>query len=111
MCIGSGIDVEIYDNVERNDNNVMAIDFENEKHLDTLKGLSNNLIICAMDDEAINHYLAISFKVNEFHGKIMALTDTKQKNRQLKLAGADVIFDLYDESAKEFIMQLDKINS
>jgi hypothetical protein len=109
MCIGSGIDVEIYDNVERNDNNVMDIDFENERHLETLKGLSNNLIICAMDDEAINHYLAISFKVNEFHGKIMALTDTKQKNRQLKLAGADVIFDLYDESAKEFIMELDKI--
>jgi hypothetical protein len=62
-----------------------------------------------MDDEAINHYLAISFKVNEFHGKIMALTDTKQKNRQLKLAGADVIFDLYDESAKAFIAQLDKV--
>ena len=109
MCIGSGIDVEIYDNVERSEGHVMLIDFEDEKHLETLKGLSNNLIICAMDDEAINHYLAISFKVNEFHGKIMALTDTKQKNRQLKLAGADVIFDLYDESAKEFIVQLDKI--
>ena len=109
MCIGSGIDVEIYDNVERNEGHVMPIDFEDEKHLETLKGLSNNLIICAMDDEAINHYLAISFKVNEFNGKIMALTDTKQKNRQLKLAGADVIFDLYDESAKEFIVQLDKI--
>ena len=62
-----------------------------------------------MEDEAINHYLAISLKVNEFHGKIIALTDTKQKNRQLKLAGADVIFDLYDESAKEFIEQLDLI--
>ena len=39
----------------------------------------------------------------------MTLSDTKHKNRQLKLAGVDVVFDLYDESAKEFILQLDKI--
>ncbi|CAA6818836.1 MAG: Potassium voltage-gated channel subfamily KQT; possible potassium channel, VIC family [uncultured Sulfurovum sp.] len=109
MCIGSGIDIEIYDNVERNDDKVMQIDFEDEGHLETLKELSNNLIICAMDDEAINHYLAISLKVNPFNGKIIALSDTKQTNRQLKLAGADVIFDLYDESAKAFIAQLDEI--
>ncbi|CAA6810863.1 MAG: Potassium voltage-gated channel subfamily KQT; possible potassium channel, VIC family [uncultured Sulfurovum sp.] len=109
MCISSGIDVEIYDNVERDSGQVIMLDFEKEEHLETLKALSNNLIICAMDDEAINHYLAISLKVNEFHGKIIALSDTKQKNRQLKLAGADVIFDLYDESAKEFIAQLDII--
>ena len=109
MCIGSGIDVEIYDNVERDVAHVRPMNFEDEKHLETLKRLSNNLIICAMDDEAINHYLAISLKVNEFNGKIIALSDTKQKNRQLKLAGADVIFDLYDESAKAFISELDKI--
>jgi len=109
MCIQSGIDIEIYDNVERNDANVQFINFEDEKHLDTLKRLSKNLIICAMDDEELNHYLAISLKVNEFHGKIIALSDTKQRNRQLKLAGADVIFDLYDESAKEFIEQLNEI--
>ncbi|CAA6802237.1 MAG: Potassium voltage-gated channel subfamily KQT; possible potassium channel, VIC family [uncultured Sulfurovum sp.] len=109
MCISSGIDVEIYDNVERSEGQVMMLDFEKEEHLETLKDLSNNLIICAMDDEAINHYLAISLKVNEFNGKIIALSDTKQKNRQLKLAGADVIFDLYDESAKEFISQLNEV--
>ncbi|HHD75838.1 MAG TPA: hypothetical protein ENK82_04000 [Campylobacterales bacterium] len=109
MCIQSGIDMEIYDNVERNNPDIRMVDFEDEGHLETLKGLSNNLIICAMDDEAINHYLAISLKVNEFHGKIIALSDTKQTNRQLKLAGADVIFDLYDESAKEFIAQLNEL--
>lgn len=109
MCIGSGIDIEIYDNVERNSPNVREINFEEEGHLETLKELSTHLIICAMDDEAINHYLAISLKVNPFHGKIIALSDTKQTNRQLKLAGADVIFDLYDESAKAFIAQLDEI--
>jgi voltage-gated potassium channel len=109
MCIGSGIDVEIYDNVERTEGHVLPINFEDEKHLNILNGISNNLVICAMDDEAINHYLAISLKVTQFNGKIIALTDTKQKNRQLKLAGADVIFDLYDESAKAFITQLDEI--
>jgi voltage-gated potassium channel len=111
MCIGSGIEVEIYDNVKRHSENVRLIDFEDERHLNILKGLCNNLIICAMDDEAVNHYLAISFKVNVFNGKIIALSDTKQENRQLKLAGADVIFDLYDESAKEFIAQVDIIGS
>lgn len=109
MCIQSGIDIEIYDTVDRNNSDIRMMNFEDETHLKTLKALSHNLIICAMDDEAINHYLAISLKVNEFHGKIIALSDTKQTNRQLKLAGADVIFDLYDESAKEFIAQLDTI--
>jgi len=109
MCIQSGIDIEIYDNEERNNPDIRMVNFEDENHLEILKELSHNLIICAMDDEAINHYLAISLKVNEFHGKIIALSDTEQTNRQLKLAGADVIFDLYDESAKEFIAQLDKI--
>ncbi len=109
MCIDSGIDIEIFDNQTRDNKNIKVIDFEDDKHLDTLKKLNKNLIICSMDDEAINHYLAISLKVNEFHGKIIALTDTKQKNRQLKLAGADVIFDLYDESAKAFIEKLDGI--
>ena len=47
--------------------------------------------------------------MNQFEGKIIALTDTKQTNRQLKLAGADVIFDLYDESAKEFIEKLEEL--
>jgi len=109
MSIQSGIDIEIFDNVEREDSNVQMVNFEDEKHLEILKRLQNHLIICAMDDEAINHYLAISLKVNEFHGKIIALTDTKQTNRQLKLAGADVIFDLYDESAKEFIEKLEAL--
>ena len=109
MCVKSGIDIEIFDNQERDNIEVKLINFEDEKHLNMLQRLSNNLIICSMDDEAINHYLAISLKVNKFYGKIMALTDTKQKNRQLKLAGADVIFDLYDESAKEFIQRLDGI--
>ncbi len=109
MCINSGIDIEIYDNVERNEEHVYAIDFEDERHLKILEGLSNNLVICALDDEAINHYLAISLKVTQFNGRIIALSDTKQKNRQLKLAGVDVIFDLYDESAKAFIAELETI--
>ena len=108
-CIKSGIDIEIFDHKERDNQEVKLINFEDNKHLETLNKLNRNLIICSMDDEANNHYLAISLKVNEFHGKIIALTDTKQKNRQLKLAGADVIFDLYDESAKEFIEKLDGV--
>jgi len=108
-CVKSGIDIEIFDAKERDSRDVKLINFEDDKHLKLLKRLNRNLIICGMDDEANNHYLAISLKVNEFHGKIIALTDTKQKNRQLKLAGADVIFDLYDESAKEFIKKLETI--
>ena len=109
MSVQSGIDIEIFDRVERENANVQMINFEDEKHLETLKRLNSHLVICAMDDEAINHYLAISLKVNAFHGKIIALTDTKQTNRQLKLAGVDVVFDLYDESAKEFIEKLEAL--
>jgi voltage-gated potassium channel len=112
-----GIDIKIYDSIEEEVESaklagfeaVELINFENSKHLEILALEKNNLIICSMHDEALNHYLAISLKVNEFNGKIMALTDTKQSNRQLKLAGADVIFDLYDESAKVFIENLNKI--
>jgi len=112
-----GIEIKIYDNIKdevecakiAGFNEAEFINFEESRHLETLALEKNNLIICSMHDEALNHYLAISLKVNEFNGKIMALTDTKQTNRQLELAGADVIFDLYDESAKAFIEKLNEI--
>jgi len=116
MFKDANIEIKIYERnqeqyqlAQESDFEVEMINFEDEKHLETIKSLNNNLIICSLNDEAINHYLAISLKINEFHGKIVALTDTKQTNRQLKLAGVDVVFDLYDESAKEFIDLLDQI--
>jgi len=110
----NGIEVKIYDNnssyikdaTEAGFAKAQLIDFENCSDMQFLSSLKQGLVICSMDDEAINHYLAISIKVDVFYGKIVALSDTKQNNHQLKLAGVDIIFDFYDESAKEFVWQL-----
>jgi hypothetical protein len=56
-----------------------------------------------MNEEAINVYYAITLRSNGFKDKIIALSDTKEDNRKLFLAGVSKIFDMYEESATQFI--------
>ena len=37
----------------------------------------------------------------------MALSDTKEDNRKLLLAGVSRIFDMYDESASQFVEMIE----
>ncbi|MEA3492394.1 MAG: NAD-binding protein [Campylobacterota bacterium] len=114
-----GISMAIYDNIEANQQQaledgfeeVFYIDFKLAMYLDDIPFASYMMIICAMNDDALNVYHALSLKSYKYRGEIVALSDSKEDNRKLKLAGVDKIFDMYEESAMRFIEMIKDIRS
>ena len=64
---------------------------------------NEDIVVCAMDDDALNVYISITLRANGFLGVIVALSDTKEDNRKLILSGVTKIFDIYEECASQFI--------
>ncbi len=79
--------------------NVILIDKQSSEAPD----INDGIAVCAMDDEALNVYYAITLRSNGFNSEIVALSDSKEDNRKLLLAGVSKIFDMYDESASQFV--------
>ena len=102
-----GIEVSVYEiDHDRYENakadgftNVILIDKESSEAPDIHGGIA----VCAMRDEALNVYYAITLRANGFESEIVALSDSKEDNRKLLLAGVSRIFDMYDESASQFV--------
>jgi len=111
MLKEEGIEVSIYEIEEahyelaKTDgfNNVILIDTKNSQAPDVKDGLA----VCAMDQEELNVYYAITLRANGFTSEIVALSDTKEDNRKLLLAGVSRIFDMYDESASQFVEMIE----
>jgi voltage-gated potassium channel len=107
-----GVDLEVYDPEEE------MLEHAREEGCDRVELLSQNahtlplfeerLIVCAMREEAFNLYYAITLRSNGFKGTIVALSDTKEDNRKLILAGVSKIFDMYEESAEQFIEMIEE---
>ncbi len=105
------LDVSIYEQnkeqyeMAKNDGfeQVVLIDYAQENYLEQIKFLEEAVVVCAMNDEAINVYHIISLRAKGFENRIVALSDSKEDNRKLLLAGANKVFDMYEESAIEFI--------
>ena len=108
--------IVIYENSEENHqkaiedgfSDVRSVNYENIKYLDDIVLDSQDMVVCAMDNEALNVYHSISLKSNGFKGEIVALSDSKEDNRKLILAGIDKIFDMYEESADIFVEMIEK---
>jgi len=108
--------VSIYENSEENYqkaldagfNEVFLVDYEQAKYLDDIPLHKEDMVVCAMNNEALNVYHSISLKSHGFEGEIIALSDSKEDNRKLILAGVHKIFDMYEESADLFIEMLEK---
>jgi len=79
--------------------NVVLID----KYESKVAELQDAIVICAMKDESINVYRSITLRANGYEGEIVALSDSKEDNRKLYLAGVSKIFDMYEESANLFV--------
>ncbi len=109
------ISILIYENIEANQqqaiedgfDQVFFVDFERAEYLEDIPFASYQMIICAMTNDAFNVYHAISLRSNGYKGEIMSLSDSKEDNRKLKLAGVNKIFDMYEESAVRFIEMID----
>ncbi|MDQ7086297.1 MAG: NAD-binding protein [Sulfurovum sp.] len=84
-------------------NTVIAM--PNTEHI--MPTLENTIVVCAMKDDAINVYYSITLRANGFSDKIVALSDSKEDNRKLFLAGVSKIFDMYEESANQFIEMIE----
>ena len=114
-----GISMLIYENIEANQqqaiedgyDKVFFVDFERARYLEDIPFASYKMIACAMNNDALNVYHAISLRSDGYQGEIVALSDSKEDNRKLKLAGVTKIFDMYEESAVRFIEMIDETRS
>ncbi len=111
MLKEEGIEISIYEIDEahykaaKTDgfSNVILIDSNSSEAPD----LKDGVAVCAMDKEALNVYYAITLRANGFNSEIVALSDTKEDNRKLLLAGVSRIFDMYEESASQFVEMIE----
>ncbi len=112
MLKAEGIEVTIYEidnesyETAKDDGftNVILIDKQSSETPDITEGIA----VCAMNEEALNVYYSITLRANGFSSEIVALSDTKEDNRKLLLAGVSRIFDMYDESASQFVEMIEK---
>ena len=98
------IDHESYETAKSDGfSNVILIDPKS----DAVPQIHNGIVMCAMNDEALNVYITITLRANGFPDEIVALSDTKEDNRKLLLAGVSRIFDMYEESASQFVEMIE----
>ncbi len=98
------IDNESYESAKNDGfSNVILIDKTSSEAPD----INNGIVVCAMNDETLNVYYAITLRANGFSDEIVALSDTKEDNRKLLLAGVSRIFDMYEESASQFVEMIE----
>jgi voltage-gated potassium channel len=111
MLMHKNIDITIYETDENRSNEAKEFGLKYIEPLNIYsnydKLLNENIVVCALEDEELNVYTAITLKSKEFKGSIIALSDSKEDNRKLLLAGADKIFDMYEESANHFIEMIE----
>ena len=111
MLKAEGIEVIIYEidnesyKAAKNDGftNVILIDKKSSEAPD----INDGIAVCAMNDEAVNVYYSITLRASGFDSEIVALSDSKEDNRKLLLAGVSRIFDMYDESASQFVEMIE----
>jgi len=111
-----GIDVTIYETSQKHYEkvksdgfvDVVLVDGTRGNYLEYIKSLKDVIIVCAMNDEALNVYYSITLRSGGFKDEIVALSDSKEDNRKLILAGVSKIFDMYEESAERFVEMIEK---
>lgn len=107
MLKDEGMEVTIYDRDDTRYETAKKDGFTNviliDKKSSEVPDVKDGIAVCAMDDEAVNVYYSITLRANGFDSEIVALSDTKEDNRKLLLAGVSRIFDMYDESASLFV--------
>lgn len=107
-----GIEITVYEIDSTRYESARADGFKNviliNKQSTEAADIHDGIAVCAMDNEALNVYYAITLRANGFSSEIVALSDSKEDNRKLLLAGVSKIFDMYDESASQFVEMIEK---
>ena len=82
---------------------VIQVDVSQYDYLEQITKLRGFMVVCSMPEDALNVYYTISLRSGGFKDEIVVLSDSKEDNRKLILAGVSKIFDMYEESAERFI--------
>jgi len=111
MLKDAGMEVHIYDtDAERYEqaksDGFAAVKLQ-ESQSTKAPDIGNGIAVCAMNEEALNVYYAITLRASGFDSEIVALSDSKEDNRKLLLAGVSKIFDMYEESATLFVEMIE----
>lgn len=111
MLKEEGIDVTIYEISSESYQSAKSDGFTNviliDKKGSEVPDMHEGIAVCAMNDETFNVYYSITLRANGFRDEIVALSDTKEDNRKLLLAGVSRIFDMYEESASQFVEMIE----
>ncbi len=88
---------------------LFVVDLENDAQLtDLVLDYGFDYIFCAYDDEEKNIYLTITFKALFRNLKIIAICESKETERKLKLAGAHYVIDTMVAAANRLYYILEK---
>ncbi len=89
--------------------NLLVVDFEDDEQLtNILFDYGFYTIFCSYDDEERNVYLTITFKALFRHVEVVAICESKENERKLKLAGADKIIDTMVAAANRLYFVIEK---
>jgi len=78
------------------------IDITNDSELEEL-GLDGKILFCAMDEMALNIFLALSLKSISNDSTLLSVSTSAENTRKLKFIGVDKVIDIYESSANRIV--------
>ncbi len=88
---------------------LFTIDINDDEVLASILMQENfSTVFCAMDDEETNVYFTITLKSIWDNLKIVAICESKESERKLKLAGANKVIDTMEGSANKIFHLIEK---
>ncbi len=78
------------------------IDITNDSELEEL-GVDGKILFCAMDEMALNIFLALSLKSISNDSILLSVSTSAENTRKLKFIGVDKVIDIYESSANRIV--------
>ncbi|BBG65634.1 potassium channel protein [Hydrogenimonas sp.] len=78
------------------------VDITNDSELEEL-GLDGKILFCAMDEMALNIFLALSLKSISKDSTLLSISTSAENTRKLKFIGVDKVIDIYESSANRIV--------
>ena len=79
----------------------LKVDVTKDEALISLSPQSYTQLVCVMDDEHLNVFLALSLRSLFEDSYILAISDSIHTTQKLQMAGANKVIDLYEVSANK----------
>ncbi len=78
------------------------LDITNDSELEEL-GIDGKILFCAMDEMALNIFLALSLKSVSNDSILLSISTSSENTRKLKFIGVDKVIDIYESSANRIV--------